>query len=113
MVLPQSVRIKIISTPDLIRSIKEDWSDDDEVELMPADTSSTGSMNFGLEEVAAIIAIVQGLSWLAGKAQELHEKLRKNGDQQATLIIRTWREAIIISPNDSLEDVQKKLDQIQ
>ena len=86
---PQSIQVKIVSTPKIVESFTADWSGrEDEVQILTSGPEEdTSSYKWGLEEAVAVLTLIQGAIFLGEFAYKLYTYLKDNEDQR--IIVQT------------------------
>jgi hypothetical protein len=91
MEVPEQIQVKIVSTPDIIEEFKRDWSaQGDNVQIVSSGPEKDlFSYQFGLAEVASLLGLVKGATYLGELAVKLYRRLTEGDDKDKRIIVQT------------------------
>jgi hypothetical protein len=116
MEVPEQIQVKIVSTPDIVEEFKRDWSTQGEdVQILSSGPEKDlFTYQFGLAEIASVVAFVKGASYLGELAVKIYRRLTEGDQKDKRIIVQTplgrWE---FVSRNDltqtEVTDILKKL----
>ena len=91
MEFPEQIQVKIISTPEVIQALENDWATKPaQIQIISSGQErDIQSYQFGLMEAAALVAIVQGGAYLGELGLKLFHYLKESSNRARTIIIQT------------------------
>ena len=98
--------VEIVVPRTLVSDLQDFERDDSKFE--PADDSG---MRFGIVEIAAILAVVNGVAELIEHGVKIWKLLRSSGNEELSSTIRSpvSDAEVTIKPDDSEEDLRKRI----
>ncbi len=88
---PEFIEIKLLSTPEVIQEFEAEWNAfPDQVKIVSSGPEKDPTyLEFGLMEVAAIVAIVQGALYFGEISAKLYRWLKDNKNKNKRIVIQT------------------------